>query len=693
MLRKRMIKAIAKPERLVAMSAPVEIAAAEPEVRGPRKFSVSAYTGGAMNLEGWDLPVVVDLSGLEPGKSLVANLDHKTAQRVGHVTGKTNDGKSLQLSGVVSAATAFAKEVVESADSGFVWQASIEAKPTKLVEIKAGKKVDINGQSFEGPLYHVKQSTLKGFAFVSHGADDNTEVIIAAQAASLKERKMDPKIKAWAESMGVDVDNATEDAIATIEANYAGRTTTKKKPNKAVDVIAAAREEDDRREKIADICAQTIADNPGRDGDFISKLELLTEQAIEAGWTPDKFDTEVLRATRPQAHTVFRGRRDERVNNRVIEAALCLTGNLTGVDKVFDDQTLQAAHDRFPNGIGLKQLFLICAEANGYRGNYSSDITAEVQNYAFGMYSPRPTDIKAHGWSTISIATIISNTANKYLRDGWNAVDNTFMEIATIRSVRDFKEITTVSLTGDLMFEKVGKGGEIPHGTLGEETYGNKADTYAKMLAITRQDMINDDVGALTNVPRRLGRGSKLKLNDIGWAEFLDNSTFFTAGNGNVNTGVADMTVGGLAATEAIFEAMTDPDGKPLGAMPTVLLVPTALKAAAMTLMSSERLIDGTGTTIQGDANIWRGRFKVLSSPYLSNSAYTGYSASAYYMLGDKNDLPLIEIAALNGRVEPVIETADAAFNVLGVQMRGYSDVGVRLQEPRAGVRADGGSS
>jgi len=40
-----------------------------------------------------------------------------------------------------------------------------------------------------------------------------------------------------------------------------------------------------------------------------------------------------------------------------------------------------------------------------------------------------------------------------------------------------------------------------------------------------------------------------------------------------------------------------------------------------------------------------------------------------------------------------VVETADAAFNVLGVEMRGYSDIGVSKQEKKAGVRADGGSS
>jgi len=77
----------------------------------------------------------------------------------------------------------------------------------------------------------------------------------------------------------------------------------------------------------------------------------------------------------------------------------------------------------------------------------------------------------------------------------------------------------------------------------------------------------------------------------------------------------------------------------------------------------------------------------------MSNSSYTGYSAAAWYMLPDPMDLPFIEIAALYGRVEPVVETADAAFNVLGVEMRGYSDIGVSKQEKKAGVRADGGAS
>jgi hypothetical protein len=80
----------------------------------------------------------------------------------------------------------------------------------------------------------------------------------------------------------------------------------------------------------------------------------------------------------------------------------------------------------------------------------------------------------------------------------------------------------------------------------------------------------------------------------------------------------------------------------------------------------------------------------VESSPYISVSTYTGSTSTAYWMLANPNEAAVIEIAALNGRVEPTVDTADADFSTLGVSMRGYCDVGVNLQEYRAGVHADG---
>ena len=670
---------------VIALSGEVTIEASAGEGKQPT-FSVLAYTGVPMTLAYYDLPVVIDLAGMTFGKSLVANLDHEQSQRVGHITGKTITDGQLVLSGVASAATAARDEVVASARNGFVWQASIEAKPGEVSELAAGKSADVNGQTINGPAYIVRTSTLKGFAFVSHGADDSTTVSIAAIAATSKESVMDKELKSWIEAMGFVVDELEPSQLAGLTANYEGRQAKPpaKKP-KLADGIEARRAEQERVDAITQRALDACDARPYD----IDKIKLLAEEAIEGKWTVEKFRIELLEASIPLSVGVTTGGRHDRgLTPKVLEAAICMAGRLEGHEKQFTDQDLQAARDRFKTGIGLRQIFLLGAEANGYRSPYSGDVTIEVQRAAFGMTSAR--DIRAAGFSTLAIPNVLSNVANKFLRDGWNAVDQTPLRIAAIRSVRDFKTITTVSLTGDLQFEKLGTSGEIKHGELGDVAYTNKADTFARMLAITRTDIINDDLGALVAVPRRLGRGAMLMLNDIFWTEFLNNSTFFTTARLNENTGVATMTIAGLTATELVFLSQTDPDGKPLGVQPEILLVPTAHKAAATTLMSSERLIDGTASATQGDANIYRGRFRVESSPYMHTAAYTGYSAAAWYLLADPGVMPVIEIVALNGRVEPTIETADADFNVLGVQMRGYSDVGVNLQEYRGGVRADG---
>lgn len=677
---------------IIAMASSVEIKAAEGEnATGPKSFSSTFYTGGPLQVAGWDLPVVVDLAGLKSGKVLVANLDHDQTKRVGNFE-LVNDGTQLIANGKATAATAARDEVINSALDGYQWQASLEVNPHKVEQLAKGKTATVNGQEITGPAYITRTGTLKGFGFVSHGADDNTTASIAASAASSKRGKtMDTKLKTWIEAMGFDTETLSDEQIDGLKANYEGQNAKPKKVVASDNPFEARKIEAKRKAAIREFADRMIETRNSGESE-IMEIAAMCEHAIEAGMSYQDFRVEFYESCAPQPKPITGGKnRGNKFNDRILEAAICQAGRLEGHEDKFDDQTLQAAHDAFKGGIGLKQLMLIAAQDRGYTANYATEVNVDVQRAAFGLNNGR--QIHADGFSTITISNVLSNVANKFLMEGWNAVDMTPMAISAVRPVRDFKTITTVSLTGDLQFDKVGPSGAISHGELGDQTYSNKADTYAKMLAITRADIINDDLGALTAVPRRLGRGSALKLNDIFWTAFLDNSAFFTSGRNNVNEGVATVSTAGLDATNVIFENQTDPDGKPLGIMPSIMLVPTALKAAALQLMNSERLIDGTSSATQGDANVWRGRFRVESSPYLSNSSYTGYSAAAWYLLADPRELPVIEIAALNGRVEPVVETADAEFNVLGIQMRGYSDVGVTKQEYRAGVRADGGAS
>lgn len=674
-------------------AAPIELTAAAEEGKKP-SFNIIAYTGVPMNAGGFYTPVVVELSGVKTANAdIPILLDHDSSQIVGQ--GQANvDSATIRVTGSVMGDSPEANKVVALAKDGFKWQASIGAVVQRKEFLEAGKKATVNGREVTGPLLIARETLLQEVSFVAIGADQSTSAAVAASPSSNKVTDMDPKFAVWLEASGFNPATLTDGQKDKLKAAYELESGSKKTvtASRVEDILASAEAEADRQKRIAELTAEFLANSPQSDHDFIAKVRTLADVAITAKWSADKYDTELLRAGRPQMNIFKPHVADHGVSNKVIEAALCMAGRLDGHEKMFDDQTLQAAHDRFRGRIGLNQFFNILAAANGYQDrSQSKSISLEAHRAAFGFNGPNR--IQA-GFSTLSISTILSNTANKFLMEGWNAVDMTPLRIASIRPVSDLKTVTTVSLTGDLQFEKLGAGGEIKHGTLGNLSYTNKADTYAKMLAITEDDIINDDLGALTAVPRRLGRGAGLKLNDLFWTVFLgaENAGFFASGNSNVNTGVADMTVGGLAATEVIFMNQTDPDGKPLGILPKIIVVPTALKPAAYTLMTSERLITGS-TTTQGDGNIWRDRFRVESSPYMSNSSYTGYSATAWYMLADPSEMPMIEIAAYQGRVEPTVESANADFNTLGVQMRGYSRVGVALQEYRAAVKPDGGAS
>ena len=209
------------------------------------------------------------------------------------------------------------------------------------------------------------------------------------------------------------------------------------------------------------------------------------------------------------------------------------------------------------------------------------------------------------------------NVANKFLLDGFFSVERTWRNICAVRNVSDFKTVTSYRLIGKDQYEQVAPGGELKHGTLGNETYTNKADTYGLMLSIDRRDIINDDLGAITTVPRKLGRGSGLKINDVFWATFLNNSAFFTAGNKNYLTGADTVAGDRRADRRPRWPSWTrcDSDGKPIGIMPAILLVPTALSAMGTQLFKSLEIRDTTASTKYPIANPHQGKFRVGGQP------------------------------------------------------------------------------
>ncbi len=638
----------------------IEAAGGEGTTALPR-FKMIAYTGSAMRVAAWRHPVILDLAGLNiPSQQRPIRFSHDPASGVGHTDAIRIEQGQLIASGVVSRDTPTAREIVTSSKNGFPWQASVGASVEEFEFIRDGQKVLVNGQEFAGPVNVVRKATLGEISFVDLGADGKTSVNVAAIAAT-QENIMDGENK---------------ETSATNNGTTTNGTATQAKPETQADASNANAVEDIRAQALAETTRISAVRRL-----CAGQHDEIEAKAIREGWDSTRTELEILRASRPKAPAIHS--HDQNVSTQVLEAACMLTAGLDEPEKHCEEQALDLAAKRFRGGIGLQELLLEAAWANGFTGRNFRD-SRNVLKFAFNP------GIEA-GLSTIDIGGILSNVANKFLLEGFFSVERTWRNITAVRNVSDFKTVTSYRLVGKDQYEIVAPGGELKHGSLGEEQYTNKADTYGLLLAIDRRDIINDDLGAITTVPRKLGRGSGLKINDVFWTIFLANTDFFKVGNNNYLSGADTvLSIDGLTKAEVAFMDQVDGDGKPIGIMPSIMLVPTALSAIGTQLFKSMELRDTTASTKYPVSNPHQGKFRVEVSRYLSNASYTGNSAKAWYLLADPTDLPVIEVAFLNGQESPTIETAEADFNVLGIQMRGYHDFGCALQDPRGGTKAKG---
>ena len=585
-------------------------ASVEGQPSGPRKFLIEAYTGAAIR-QGWSAePIVIDLAGMKFNQKIpiVLGHDYTLGSILGQATSVRAENGRLYVEGEILANSDAASRVVELADKGFAWQASVGADVMRHQKVNADQQVSVNGQVFNGPVRIVKASKLREVSFVTLGADDATSARIAAEEA--EELLM--------------ADTATETPV--------------EEPVKAAAPEATA----------------TVAVEPEKVEAKSDATEALQAKLSE---TLQKVENmEKLLATResraPAIHVA-----ETVSNDKVIEAALCLQGGLPHADKAFDGRTLEAA-DKMKRTTSIGEVLLEAARANGYTG--PSRISA-------GNAEP----VLKAAFATHDISNLLGALVNKFLLAGFNAVESSWQEVSAVRSVNDFKAINLLRLNGDMKFKKVGNAGELKVAQSSDTKRSVAADTYGISTQLTRQDMINDDLNALSQIPQRMGRGAALAMNEAIWSEFQSsNDTYYqkaTAAAGNA------LSLSSLKTATTAFRKLTDPDGNPLGIAPRVLLVPPELEITAAELMTSALLISGN-TTKEPNANVLQGRYRVVVSNYLT-------SATTWWLAADSADLPALDVVFLNGQQAPTIEQVSPDYQLLGVAIRGFFDFGVTKSE------------
>lgn len=711
-------------QTIMAVTGGVQIQAASGEGSENKSptFKANAYNGGPLMVAGFDLPIIVDLKGLEYAPSITANLDHDKAKRVGHIDEKVNDGSKLELSGIVSASTASATEFVESAKKGYPWQGSIEALPMGRPElIKAGESVTVNNQTFRGPVYVSRKTKLFGFAFLPRGADESTSVTIAAQAANTT-KGSDMTFEQWIEAAGLNLADLTDQQKSFLTAEYqkaikaeggdtsaTGNPPTIGKPKFDIDELKAsyAAHESVIESKLFEYDGKVESHKLAEIKAEAQKASVeLKSKAIENEWSHLQFEAEAIkassalelklvRAERPKGPSIHSSQQD--ASPQVIEAALCMQrGHSTEqLEESFKPEVLEAAHKNY-RSFGLQQMLIMAASMNGYTCRPGEGIhmgnLREVLEYAF------PPRIHASGISTLSLSGILSNVANKDILMGYMEEDQTWREFAEVKRVNDFKTVTAYRMLDDMEYEELPKGGQIAHGKLSEESYTRQAKTYAKMFALDRVDIINDDLGAFDDLRRRVGGGAAKKFNNVFWTAFLNNATFFTSGRGNYISGAtSNLGLDGVGLQQGItaFRKLRSPsaDGsKRVGGRPEILLVPPELEFTADKLYTSANVNTGGSSTADSvpDRNIHQGKYRPVVCDWLSDSDFTGYSSTAWYLFRNPRNMAAMVVSFLFGQQTPTVESSDADFNQLGVQLRGYHDFGCDKAEYLAGLKSKG---
>ena len=676
----------------------IEAAGGKPKVAG------IAYSGGKMNLPGWKYQVVVDLAGMEIPETvpLLTNHENKTDARVGMISASVKNN-TLEITGEIVSENDDAKNIVAQSKAGADWQLSIGAD-VKDCELVQGKR-EVNGQEVEGPFYHIKKSVLREVSIVAVGADAHTAMRVTAQFnianPNLNEGEKNTMSEAQKETKAVTA--AAEPAKAEPEKKVEAAAPTapaaepEKKPDtakaeavpaaitaSAPDVTATAREaavaavkaERERVSAIQSICA----------GEFPE----IEKEAISAGWTPEvvtKKVLETIRAERPAANVNISVKTAPEGGElrKTIEAAMCLRVGVSAdqLEKTYGAQTVEAGMRDMD--MPLRQLLIECMKMDGIP--YSRGFDNETIRAAF---------------SSVSLPGILSNVANKKLLQSYEAQPIIATKLCSTGDLNDFKENDRFRLTdvGDLL--PIAPDGEIKDGGLIEESAKNQLDTYGKRFCLTRKMIINDDLSAFMKVPVAMGNRAARLIDQLFFSRLLrnpaqqDGKALFSTAHRNLLSGASSaLSADSLKKAIQLFLDQVDADGQPISVEPRFLLVPTALKHLAIELTQGATLImSGADNAVRPALNVLADEnLRVVSSPYLGNSAYEGASQTGWYLFGDPKTVDTWEIGYLKGKRTPTVERGETDFNTLGLWFRVYFDLGVREQDHRGMVKAVGAAN
>lgn len=366
-------------------------------------------------------------------------------------------------------------------------------------------------------------------------------------------------------------------------------------------------------------------------------------------------------------------------------------------------------HDKFVRGVtnwllvksGLAKLVAEhekqpVADPGEFRGLSLLDIARECLTRA-GI-KPRGMDkmalisraftLRAITQSTSDFTYALENTMHKVLQAAYATQPDTWSKWCARGSVSDFRAHNRYRMGSFASLDAIAENGEFKRKAITDaEKASITATTKGNIINVSRQMIVNDDMGVFSGLLTGLGRAAALSVEVDAYALLAENAglgpTFgsvpvFDATRNNIGGGNA-LSAAAIDADAALMARQMDKDSNDyLDLQPAVLLVERALKGTALTINEAQYDPD-TANKLQ-KPNYVRGLFRdVVGTPRFAASS------TRRYLFADPAIAPVFEVAFLEGQESPVLESQDG-WNTDGAEMKVRFDYGVAAVDWRGAV-------
>ncbi len=276
--------------------------------------------------------------------------------------------------------------------------------------------------------------------------------------------------------------------------------------------------------------------------------------------------------------------------------------------------------------------------------------------------------------TTSDFSEVISSVGQTVLGAAYSAVPSGIKALARKTTARDFKLKTTARLSGFADLEKVNEHGEYKRGTFAEGSEGYRISTFGKVFGMTRQMIVNDELGAFADVSRDLGLSAARLEADIlanlvnSNPAMSDGKAVFHAVHKNLATAGADLNETSLDAARLTMGRQTGLAGELIDVLPAFLLVSLERQTAA------EKLLAAIQPTKAEDVNVYAGRLQLVVDRRLAEKPW--------YMVANHGLVPSLEYAYLEGQEGPQF-TPRPGFEIDGVELKVSVDFGAGWTDHR----------